>query len=214
MIEHDISIPALMAFLSPTGRRVGETWEIPDTAVQAVSGNPPDENGYEMTGTLNKVSRSADGNSLVAEIGVAGHFEVEGDPCAFNARIDFTFVPQGVSIPKAVAKTEAASKTLEATGSIKLALLSFVRVMDVPGTDGRLKDRITFELIMELHGRFRFSPESAVSPPLRWHSGPSRPRPRKTPGSRTTTPWDVFISGIPRNFGRSRRRSPIYTRSS
>ncbi len=149
MIQSDVNLPALTSFFSPIGRRVGETWEILPTAVQAVSGNLPDEDGYEMTGTLNKVSRSADGASLVAEIGVAGHFDVEGDRSAFNARIEFVFVPQGVFIPKAVAKREEASKTLEATGSIKLALLSFVRVSDVPETEGRLKSRIIFELIME-----------------------------------------------------------------
>ncbi len=149
MIQSDVNLPALTSFFSPVGRRVGETWEILPSAVQAVSGNPPNEEGYEMTGTLKKVSKSADGASLVAEIGVAGHFGVLRDPCAFNASIEFTFVPQGVSIPKAVAKKEQASKTVEATGSIKLALLSFVRVADVPETDGRLKHRVTIELIME-----------------------------------------------------------------
>ena len=149
LIQSDVNLPALTSFFSPVGRRVGETWEILPSAVQAVSGNPPNEEGYEMTGTLKKVSKSEDGDSLVAEIGVAGHFGVLRDPCAFNASIEFTFVPRGVSIPKAVAKKEQASKTVEATGSIKLALLSFVRVADVPETDGRLKHRVTIELIME-----------------------------------------------------------------
>ena len=49
-----------------------------------------------MTGTLLKVSRSKDGKSLVAEIGIAGEFDVDAGPSAFNARIDFEFVPQGV----------------------------------------------------------------------------------------------------------------------
>ena len=177
MIQRDVNISSLTAFLSPIGIRVGETWEIPTGAVQIVSGRMPETEGYDMSGTLEKVSKSEDGKSLVAQIGVAGHFNVDGDPTAFNARIDFVFVPRGVSIPAAsasatAAQSERVSKTLEATGWIKQAFLAHLRVMNVPESEGRLKHRVTFELIME---RRPLAPEPGSA------SAPSVPLPLQPP---------------------------------
>ena len=149
LIAQDVNIANLMAFFPVVGQRVGDTWKIPPSSVQAVSGSKPDDRDFELTGTLQKVSRSEDGKSLLAEIGVAGQFDVEGHPSAFNARIDFVFEPRGVALPTAGAVAEGASKVVEATGSIKLALLSHVKVAELPGSDGRLKQRVTVELSLE-----------------------------------------------------------------
>jgi hypothetical protein len=148
MIEGEVSMCNLSAFLPTAAKRVSETWEIAPSAVQIVSGRPPDKDGYEMTGTLERVTRSADGLSGVAQIGIAGKFDVEGKPGAFHAQIDFMFVPRGLATP-ARGAVAGASEVLYAEGSIKRALLSFIRVQNLPDSDGRLKHRHTIELTME-----------------------------------------------------------------
>jgi hypothetical protein len=148
MIEQEVSLSSLSAFFPPTGKRVSETWAIPSSAIQSISGRMPDPEGFELTGTLEQVGRSADGSSSIAEIDVAGKFDVEGEPSAFNARIDFVFLPSGVALPPRGA-IAGAPKVLVADGSIKRALLSFVRVGTLPEGDGRLKHRYTNELVLE-----------------------------------------------------------------
>jgi hypothetical protein len=107
----------------------------------------PDEEGYEMTGTLAKVSRSKDGKSLVAEIGIVGEFDLDAGPSAFSARIDFEFVPRGVALPAAGA--EGAPKVVEAAGRITQALLSHATEISLPNGDGRLKQRVNYEVVLE-----------------------------------------------------------------
>jgi hypothetical protein len=149
LIEQDVNIPNLIAFFPRTAQRVGDTWEIPPAAVQDISGRLPDGAGFELTGTLHKVSKSEDGKNLIAQIGVEGQFDVMRQPSAFKALIDFVFQPRGVAIPAGVAKAEGASKVVEATGAITVAKLAHVKVAELPGSDGRLKQRVTVELTLE-----------------------------------------------------------------
>ncbi len=148
MIEEEVTISNLIAFFPATPKRVSETWGVPPGAVLSVSGRAPDEEGYELTGTLKEVNISQDGNSAVAEIDIAGKFDVEGQPGAFHARIIFDFVPRGVALPAAGA-VEGASKVVTADGWIKRADLSLVRVGSLPEGDGRLKHKFTIELTAE-----------------------------------------------------------------
>ena len=172
MIEEEVSISNLIAFLPSTPKRVSETWEIPAGAIQSVSGRAPDPEGYELTGTLEQVTRSPDGNSSVAEIDIAGKFDVEGQPGAFHGRIIFEFVPRGVALPAAGA-IEGASKVVTADGWIKRADLSLVRVGTLPEGDGRLKHKLTIELIVERRPMTLAAGEAGPAPaPLPLPSAP------------------------------------------
>ncbi len=169
MIELEVSMSSLSAFFPTATRRVSETWDVPSSAVQIVSGRAPDADGYEMTGTLEKVSRTADQGGFVAQIGIAGKFDVAGNPGAFHAQIEFAFVPRGLSVPPRGSVT-GASRVVMAEGSIKRALLSFIRVGVLPESDGRLKHRHTIELTLErrplalLPGERGPAPEPLVLP--------------------------------------------------
>jgi hypothetical protein len=173
LIAHEVGIPQLTAFFPVVPKRVGQNWSILRTAVQAVSGKLPDEEGYEMTGTLAKVSRSKDGKSLVAEIGIVGEFDLDAGPSAFSARIDFEFVPRGVAFPAAGA--EGAPKVVEAAGRITQALLSHATEISLPNGDGRLKQRVNYEVILERRplARMPGEPGDPVAPVLLPEAAPT-----------------------------------------
>jgi hypothetical protein len=143
----DMSISQLSAFFPPVAKRVSDTWSIPRSAVQGMTGKLPEPEGFDLNGTLLKVLRSSDGQSLVAQIGVTGKFDLDGNPSAFNARIDFTFEPPGFALPPP--GKEGATKVVEAAGRITQALLSHATTVDQPDTDGRLKMDVTYELVLE-----------------------------------------------------------------
>ena len=143
--------------------------------VLKVSGRAPDPEGYELTGTLEKITRSPDGNSSVAQIDVAGKFDVEGNPGAFHARIIFVFVPRGVSLPAAGA-VDGAAKVVTAEGSIKRADLSLIRVGTLTEGDGRLRHRHTIELTIERRPMALAQGEPGSAPtPLALPSPPPAP---------------------------------------
>jgi hypothetical protein len=148
VIAGEMSIPPLLAFFPPTPKRVNETWEIPPSAYARVSGVLPDSSDYEMTGTLLGVSKSPSGNSLVAQIDVAGHFNVGPNPSAFHARVDFTFEPAGISIP-ARGPSAPSDKVVVATGRITQALVSFAATAQSPDASSRAKITETHELVLQ-----------------------------------------------------------------
>ena len=106
-ITDEISIPQLIAFFPTVSKRVSETWEVPAVAVQHVSGELPDPTDYELTGTLNNVTKDADGKKLIAEIGVSGRFRLANGPSAFNAQIEFVFEPTGIAVPRNAARVNS-----------------------------------------------------------------------------------------------------------
>jgi hypothetical protein len=146
-INEEISIPQLVAFF-PTGpKRVSETWDVPPVAVQHVSGELPDSTDYELTGTLNNVTKDKDGKTLIAEIGVTGRFRLTNGPSAFNAQIEFAFEPAGVAVPRPAAAGTA--KVVQAYGRIKRAMLSHALATDPPDTSSRMRTHVLHELVLE-----------------------------------------------------------------
>jgi hypothetical protein len=146
-ITDEISIPQLIAFF-PTGpKRVSETWEVPPVAVQHVSGELPDSTDYELTGTLNSVTKDADGKTLIAEIGVTGRFRLLNGPSAFNAQIEFAFEPAGVAVSRPAAAGTA--KVVQAVGRIKRAMLSHALATDPVEPSSRLRTHVLHELVLE-----------------------------------------------------------------
>jgi hypothetical protein len=146
-ITDDISIPQLSAFFPPIPKRVSETWEIKPSAVQRVSGELPDSSDYELTGTLDNVTKAADGKTLIAEIGVTGRFSLLSGPSAFNARIEFEFEPGGVAVPRPAAEGKA--KVVQAYGRITHAKLAHSLATDQPDTASRMKVLVTHEVVLE-----------------------------------------------------------------
>jgi hypothetical protein len=146
-ITDEISIPQLIAFFPTGAKRVSETWEVPPVAVQHVSGELPDPTDFELTGTLNSVTKDTDGKTLIAEIGVTGRFRLANGPSAFNAQIEFAFEPTGVTVPGNAAAGTA--KIIQAYGRIKRAMLSHALATDPPDTSSRLRTHILHELVLE-----------------------------------------------------------------
>ena len=164
VIADEICIPRLASFFSRTPMRLKESWEIPAEAVQRVSGQLPGVNNYEMKATLESLNKGPQANTWVAEIHIEGHFDVFANPSAFNAQIDFSFQPAGISFPARA--TDGGSKVVEATGQISRALLSHRVAMNQPADAGRLKGTITRELVL-YRGPLKVlcgEPESAATP--------------------------------------------------
>ncbi len=147
LITHEVGIPQLLAFFPPIPKRVGQTWAIQRAAVQVVSGKLPEEEGFELTGTLLQVGKAKDGKSLIAEIGIEGEFNVDAGPSSFNARIYFDFEPRGVALP--AGSPEGAPKIIEAAGRIIQAKLAHATAISLPSNEGRLKQRVTYKLLLE-----------------------------------------------------------------
>ena len=66
MIEQEVSISSLTAFFPATPKRKSETWSIPTGAVENVSGRAPDPDGFELTGTLENVTKMPHGERSIA----------------------------------------------------------------------------------------------------------------------------------------------------
>ena len=120
---------------------------MPPLAVQHVSGELPDSADFELTGTLNGVTKDKDGKTLIAEIGVTGRFRLANGPSAFNAQIDFAFEPSGVAVPRPAA--EGTAKVVQAYGRIRRAMLSHALATEPTDASSRMRTHILHELVLE-----------------------------------------------------------------
>ena len=118
-----------------------------------------------LTAEVLEVRKSTSGNTMTAVIGVKGQFQVEEGPTAINAQINFTFVPSEATVPTrgtpgaASAKDDASAKgavqprrvegIYDAKGFISRVRLAHVLTAPLPGSEGRLKQTLTHELVLE-----------------------------------------------------------------
>ena len=158
---------------------------IPATAVQIVSGRAArpgrlrDDRHARECEPLGGPAWWHRSDRYCGQVRCRGRAHVHSTPS-----IDFVFVPRGVAIPAGAAAARA-SKVLLAEGSIKLALLSLIRVGIVPEGDGRLRQRHTIELTLERRP-MTLSPEERGNPP------PPLALPSPSPTPNEANSWVVF----------------------
>jgi hypothetical protein len=165
-ISHQTFLPLLTTLLPPTPRRVGDTWTVPRQAAQALVGELPAEDDFDLTAELVEVRKNATEPTLTAIFGVKGQFAVSEGPAAINARVHFTFRPStptslsGGSGPgdgtakAAVIKETAAPKRsdsgiVDAPGHISRVQVRQVFTLPLRENDGRLKQTVTRELVLD-----------------------------------------------------------------
>jgi len=156
-----VFLPQLVALFPKTGKRVGDTWQIPPKATHALVGELPDADDYEMTGTLIEVNKAGSGPTLTAVIGVSGQLNLSHGSSALNARIEFVFAPASavVATPRAGASPKSTGGTAEkrrlrgedvdARGSISKVRMAWRASSLLTEDEGRLKQTLTYELYLE-----------------------------------------------------------------
>jgi hypothetical protein len=166
-ISRETFLPQLMALFPPTPSRVGDTWEIPARVAKLIWREQPDTQDYELTGRLIEVGKADSGTGLTAIIGIAGRLTINDTLILCNAKIHFTFgspttatavaaAPAGPGEGPGAAETGLRKTTgqrdqgvIEARGRINLALMAQTAESFIPGTDDRLKQYETRELVVE-----------------------------------------------------------------
>ena len=159
-----MSIPQLTVVLpagpSAGGRDLGIT---ADAVLQIVSGKLPDEEDFEMTGTLLKVSRSKDGKAWSRRLRYRGRIRRLDAGLSCIRRPDrlrrscLGVSPSGAGLKQhrwqMVADRGRGSLrrdgVVTGAGRVTYAALSHAAARTAPGADGRLKTTITSELILE-----------------------------------------------------------------
>ena len=160
-------LPTLASILPRKPGRVGDTWPVPREAASALLGENPNDEDYDLTAEILEVRKSGSGPSMVAVIGVKGQLVVSQGPSGINARLQFTFLPSEVTAPPRAhtdgeTTKEKASGTpaspggrveaaIDAKGYISKISMAQEITVPLPGNDGRLKQNVRRELVLERH---------------------------------------------------------------
>jgi hypothetical protein len=154
-ITRQLFLPQLSAIFPITPVRVGDTWHIPVASARYLVGETPGAEEYSLDGNLIEISKSSVGTALVAVIGVSGEFNGTDGHHAINARIHFTFEPRGSTVANAGAAKSAVNPNVpvervsEARGAVTKVFMARSLVTSIPDTDDRLKETVTYELVLE-----------------------------------------------------------------
>lgn len=160
-------LPTLASILPRKPGRVGDTWPVPREAASALLGETPNDEDYDLTAEILEVRKNEAGPSMVAVIGVKGQLVISQGPSGINAQLQFIFVPSEVTAPSR-ARTDGettknqASGTpaspggrveagIDAKGYIGKVSMAQEISAPLPGNDGRLKQNIRRELVLERH---------------------------------------------------------------
>jgi hypothetical protein len=165
LVVQQAFLPTLASILPRKPSRVGDTWTVPREAASALLGEDPNEEDYDLTAEILEVRKNGSGPSMVAVIGVKGQLVVSEGPSGINAKLQFTFLPSEVTAPpraRADGETtkEKASGTpaspggrveaaIDAKGYISKVSMAQEITAPLPGNDGRLKQNIRRDLVLE-----------------------------------------------------------------
>ncbi len=160
-------LPALAGILPRKPSRVGDTWPVPREAASALLGEEANDEDYDLTAEILEVHKNGSGPSMVAVIGVKGEVVVLEGPSRIGARLQFTFLPSEVTAPprtgaEGEATREKAAGTpaspgghgeaaIDARGYISKISMAQEISSPLPGNDGRFKQNIRRELVLERH---------------------------------------------------------------
>jgi hypothetical protein len=164
-INQQAFLPAVASLLPRTASRVGDTWPISKLPTRAMIGAMPVDDEFSLMAELIEVHKNKAGNSMTAVIGIKGQFSVDEGPTAINAQVDFTFEPTPVrqnrpgrpgddaATDQPAGAAAAGGKVVEglfdAKGYISKVRLAQAMTLPLGEEDGRLKQTITRELLLE-----------------------------------------------------------------
>lgn len=136
-----IFLPDLSTALPTLPSRVGDRWRLPKLASQALLNEKPMQGSEPLVATLIDVRKDASGTESSAVIGVTGKAMLSGGETFLNAQIIFTFAPPDPNAP--------ADGAVDARGAITEVRLARSSSAAIPGSDGRLKLNLTWELTLQ-----------------------------------------------------------------
>jgi len=158
-------LPALEGILPRKPSRVGDTWPVPREAAWALLGETPDDEDYDLTAEILEVRKKGAGPEMVAVIGVKGQAVVHEGPSRIGAKLQFIFLPSEDTAPSRARTDGETTKdqapgtpaspggrveaALDAKGYISKISLAQEITLPQPGNDGRLKQTILLERVLE-----------------------------------------------------------------
>jgi hypothetical protein len=152
-------LPDLSTVLPALPSHAGDQWRVPRSATVALMGGRPmqQQQGEPLVATLLDVHKAATGTGMVALIGVTGRAPMPptGADTVINAQVSFTFTPSTTAPATATGEGASATATATATGIVEgRGVITEVRsarssTSAVPGTNGRLRQTLTWEQILE-----------------------------------------------------------------
>jgi hypothetical protein len=157
-----VFIPSIVAILPAKSVRLGDTWQIPRRAAQAMLGEPGIQ-GDTLVGKLVELSKEVDGPRMVAQFSVTGKAPGASGDIVVNAEVLFTFQPESTLKGFSTAPSfppRPSSDVVEARGGITEVRFGRLTTAELPGP-GRLRFRANREVIV--HRQLALGP-NAVGP--------------------------------------------------
>jgi hypothetical protein len=140
--KNGMFLPDLATALPDSAKRIGDRWRISGSAAQALLGDRPLHTVEPLVGTLTEIRKVADATDLVAVIGVTGDAAMppNGAETLLNAQILFRFTPPTAGV--------APGAKVEARGAVTDVRLARSSTSALPGSNGRLRQTLTWELTL------------------------------------------------------------------
>ncbi len=182
LVVQQVFLPGLASILPRKPSRVGDTWTVPREAAWALLGEEANDEDYDLTAEILEIHKIKTGPSMVAVIGVKGQVGVSEGPSRVGARLQFTFLPaEAASLPRSPAggettqeKTSGApagppvrrvEEFVDAKGYISKISMAQEITVPLSENDGRLKQNIRRELVLERHVAQSGDPEPLLEVP-------------------------------------------------
>jgi hypothetical protein len=157
-ISQEVFLPLLAGALLPRDPvRVGDSWSLTPPVIQALAGELPIDPDFQLNAEVRQIRRNeTPENTMKATIEIKGQFELPAGASAIDALVDFTFVPSPSTAGQAntvfrntPAAKEARPGEFDARGYISKVRLAQVLTMPLPVGEGRLKQTVNRELVLE-----------------------------------------------------------------
>jgi hypothetical protein len=142
-------LPDLIAALPQLPSRVGDRWRIPRVAAQALLGDKPMQGSEPLMGMLQQVRPEPSVNGMVATVAVTGRAILpQSGETVLNAQVVFAFTPAS-GAGAAAEPADGGTGIVEARGAIIEVRLARASSSAVPGSNGRLRQALTWELSLQ-----------------------------------------------------------------
>ena len=142
-------LPDLTGALPALPSRIGDRWRLPKSAASTLLAARPID-GEPLVGTLLEVRKASTGTDLVAVIGVTGRGLMPplGSETMLNARLFFTFAPPPATPDGNAGLVGSSDGVMDARGAISEVRLARSSTAAVPGSNGRLRRILNWQVIL------------------------------------------------------------------
>ena len=142
-------LPDLTGALPALPSRIGDRWRLPKSAASTLLAARPID-GDPLVGTLLEVRKAATGTDLVAVVGVTGRGLMLplGSETILNARLVFTFAPPPGAPDGNTGPVASSDGVMDARGAITEVRLARSSTAAVPGSNGRLRRILNWQVIL------------------------------------------------------------------